>query len=95
MRKKSVRVLTGDAKNEIMGPSVCICNGCIFKGTFTAKIDFPIGYFRFTITDADIGSLKSLHTLFDKYLNHMLVKFERIECAGLVRGSVGESPMAI
>ena len=28
------------------------------------------------IADADIGSLKSLRTLFDKYLDHMLVKFE-------------------
>ena len=27
------------------------------------------------ITDADIGSLKSLHALFDKYLDHM--KFEK------------------
>ena len=25
----------------------------------------------------NIGSLKSLHTLFDKYLDHMLVKFEQ------------------
>ena len=35
--------------------------------------------FYFTIADADIGSLKSLHTLlvFDKYLDHMLVKFEQ------------------
>ena len=32
--------------------------------------------FYVTIADADIGSLKSLHTLFDKYLDHMLVKFE-------------------
>ena len=31
-----------------------------------------------TIADADVGSLKSLHTLFDKYLNYMLVKFEQI-----------------
>ena len=30
-----------------------------------------------TITDADSGSLKSLHTLFDKYLDHMLMKFEQ------------------
>ena len=29
-----------------------------------------------TIADADIGGQKSLHT-FDKYLNHMLVKFEQ------------------
>ena len=33
--------------------------------------------FYVTIADADIGSLKSLHTLFDKYLDHMLVKFEQ------------------
>ena len=33
--------------------------------------------FNVTIADADIGSLKSLHTLFDKYLDHMLVKFEQ------------------
>ena len=44
-----------------------------FDGKFTAKIDFSIGL-NVTIADADIGSLKSLHTLFDKYLNHMLVK---------------------
>ena len=29
------------------------------------------------ITDADIGSLKSLHTLFDKYFDHIRVKFEQ------------------
>ena len=29
------------------------------------------------IADADIGSLKSLHTLFDKYLDHMLVKLKQ------------------
>ena len=34
--------------------------------------------FYIIITDADIGSLKSLHTLFnDKYLDHMMVKFEQ------------------
>ena len=47
-----------------------------FNGKFTAKIDFPIGHFYATIADADIGScLKSLNTLFDKYLDHMLMKF--------------------
>ena len=29
-----------------------------------------------TVAYADIGSLMSLHTLFDKYLEHMLVEFE-------------------
>ena len=46
--------------------------GKSFNGKFTAKIDFPLGFY-ITIADADIGSLKSLQTLFDKYLDHMLV----------------------
>ena len=33
--------------------------------------------FYVTIADADIGSLKSFHKLFDKYLDHLLVKFEQ------------------
>ena len=49
--------------------------GKSFNCKFTAKMDFPIGYFTATIADADIGSLKSLHTLFHKYLDHMLAKF--------------------
>ena len=43
-------------------------------------MEFSTGHFMLplleAITDADFGSLKSLHTLFDKYLDHMLVKFE-------------------
>ena len=38
------------------------------------KLIFPSGL-HVTITDDDTGSIKSLHTLFDKYLDHMLVKF--------------------
>ena len=33
--------------------------------------------FYITIADADIESQTSLHTLFDKYLDHMLVKIEQ------------------
>ena len=33
--------------------------------------------FYVTIDDVDIGSLKSLHSLFDKYLDHILFEFER------------------
>ena len=51
--------------------------GKSFNGKFTTKIDFLIGYFIFTIADADIESPKSLHTLFDKYMDHMLVEFEQ------------------
>ena len=36
---------------------------------------FSVKLFRATIANADIRSLKSLHTLFDTYLDHMLVKF--------------------
>ena len=36
-----------------------------------------MGYFIYYHADVDIGSLKSLHTLFDKYLDHMLVKYEQ------------------
>ena len=41
--------------------------------------DFYISLFQFyvTIADAYIGNKKSRHTLFGKYLDHMLVKIER------------------
>ena len=48
-----------------------------FNGKFTAKIDFSGRAFYVTITDANIRNLKSLHTLFAKYLDHMLVEFEQ------------------
>ena len=38
---------------------------------------FSDGKFYIIIPDADIESPQSLHTLFDKYLDHMLMKFER------------------
>ena len=48
-----------------------------FNDKFAAKIDFLDRAFCLTNTDADIESLTSLHTLFNKYLNHMPVKFEQ------------------
>ena len=47
--------------------NVSISNGSTeeFNGKFTAKIDFSDQAFYVTIADAGIGSLKSLHTLFD------------------------------
>ena len=47
-----------------------------FNGKFTAKNWFSDRVFYIAIADADIGSLKFLHTPFDKYLDHMLVKLE-------------------
>ena len=38
---------------------------------------FAIITFPAIVANADIGSLKSLHTLFGMYLDHMLVKFEQ------------------
>ena len=42
-----------------------------------AMVAFSDRVFYITIADADIGSLKSLHRLFDKYLGHMLMEFEQ------------------
>ena len=41
------------------------------------KKRFSDQVFYVTISDADIESLKSLHTLFDNFLDHMLVEFEQ------------------
>ena len=57
-------------------PALATAAGESFNGKFTANIDFLIRYFILPF-DADLGSLKSLQTLFDKYLNHMLVEFEQ------------------
>ena len=37
----------------------------------------PLKLFPATVANADIESLKSLHTLFSKYMDHTLVKFEQ------------------
>ena len=57
--------------------ALATAEGKSFNGKFAAKIDFPIGHFMLPLLYADILNLKSLHTLFDKYLDHMLVKFEQ------------------
>ena len=65
----SVSVLTMVARKSFNG-----------KVRPTAKIDFLMGHnYYVTVADAEIGSLKSLHrpTLFDKYSDHMVVKFEQ------------------
>ena len=40
--------------------------GKVLTANLVQKLIFP--FFHVTIADADIGSLESLHTLFDKYL---------------------------
>ena len=44
---------------------------------FAAKNWFSGRTFYITIADVDIGSKKSLHTLFVKHLDHILVNFEQ------------------
>ena len=49
-----------------------------FNGKFTAKeLDFPIGHFMLPFLMLTLEVYKALHTLFDKYLDNMLVKFEQ------------------
>ena len=57
--------------------NVSISNGNIKYpiGKSIFAVNLPLKLFRTTVANADIGSLKSLHTLFDKYLDHMLVQF--------------------
>ena len=45
-----------------------------FNNKFNAKIDFPLRYFTLPLL---MLSQKSLHTLFDKHLDHILVKSEQ------------------
>ena len=50
-------------------------NKCVEK--IYCKNSFSDRTFYFTTIDADIESLKSLRTLFDKYLDHMQITFEQ------------------
>ena len=59
--------------------NVSISNGnikCPIGKSFFA-VNLLLKLFRATVANTDIRSLKSLHTLFDKYLDHMLLKFEQ------------------
>ena len=59
--------------------NVSISNGNIKypSGKSIFAVNLPLKLFPATVANADIGSLKSLHNLFGKYLDHMLVKFEQ------------------
>ena len=47
---------------------------CPIGKSIFAVLSFKL--LRATVANADIGNLKSLHSLFDTYLDHMLAKFE-------------------
>ena len=57
---------------------VSVRNGnikCLFGKSIFA-VNLPLKLYRATVVNTDTGCLKSLHTLFDTYLDHMLTKFE-------------------
>ena len=47
-----------------------------FKANYCI-IDFPIGYFRLPLLTLTLVVQSVINALFDKYLNHMLVKFKQ------------------
>ena len=51
-------------------------HGKVLMANFLQKLIFHRTFYV-TITDADIESIKFLPKLFDKYLDHMLLKFEQ------------------
>ena len=58
--------------------NVSVSNGNIkFPiGKLTFALNLPLKHFHATVANAKTGSLKSLHTLYDTCLNHMLAIFE-------------------
>ena len=58
--------------------NVSVSNGsikCPIRKSIS-RVNLPLKLFCATVANADTGSLKFLHTLFDTYLDHMLTKFE-------------------
>ena len=58
--------------------------GKSLKGEYTAKIDSPIAYFMLLLM-LIIGSLKSLHKLFDEYLYGKQVKSKQNHIVETIR----------
>ena len=47
------------------------------SGKSMFAVNLPLKLFPATLANANLVSLKSLHTLFDKFLDHMLVKLKQ------------------
>ena len=70
----------GPTTYQIMyGEIVSISNGNIKCpiGKLIFALNLPLKLFRTTVVNADIGSLRSLHTFLNKCLHHMPVKFQQ------------------
>ena len=63
---------------RLLSSNVSVINGNIKYqvGKLIFAVNLPLQIFRATLSNADTGSLNSLHTLFDKYLDNMLAGFE-------------------
>ena len=74
-----IHILIKECMERLYTSNVSISNGNMKYplGKSIFAVNLPLKLFPTTIANVDIGSLKSLHSLFDKYLDHMLVKFEQ------------------
>ena len=63
--------------DRLLTSNVSISDGNIkyLIGKSIFAVNLPLKLFRATVANADIGSVKSLHTFLKKYLYPMLVKF--------------------
>ena len=75
-----VQTFFKECMERLYTSNVSISNGSTeeFLWQIYFKNCFSDRAFYVTIADVDIGSQKSLHTLFDKYLDHMQVNLNKI-----------------
>ena len=71
---------------ETLDFNVSVSNGNIKcpTGKSIFAVNLPFKLFCATVTNADTGSLKFPHTLFETYLDHMPAKFEPNRMVGNV-----------
>ena len=74
-----VQILIKCVWRDFRLPMLASANGNIkyLIGKSIFAVNLPLKLSPATVANADIGILKSLHTLFDKYLDYILVKFEQ------------------
>ena len=72
--KESMSALARDIRNGSTEDFRIYCKNWFSDRAFYLFI-YLLDSIHWYAADANIGSLKSLHTLFDKYLDHMLVQF--------------------
>ena len=83
----AVQILIKECMERLQTFNISIINGNIkcLIGKSIFAVNLPLKLFRATIANADIESLKFLHTFLAKCLYHMLVKFEQIRIVQIAR----------